>query len=181
MQAVFIDRDGTIGGGHVVYPGDFQLYPRVQETMNLLKKAVGHIFSFTNQPGIARGKARKEDFEEELLGFGFTKAYLCPHDHHDGCECRKPAIGMLLQAAREYDLNLESCVVIGDRWTDMLAAERAGCMKILVKTGVGSEAFKKYRNREYIDEWGKVTPDYIAENFSEAVQWLLERKRLLEK
>jgi hypothetical protein len=60
-----------------------------------------------------------KDFEKELTSFGFDKVYICPHQHNEGCSCRKPAIGMLIQAAKENNLDLKQCVVIGDRWTDL--------------------------------------------------------------
>ncbi|GAA0458403.1 HAD-IIIA family hydrolase [Alkalibacillus silvisoli] len=145
-KAIFIDRDGTIGGtDKVVFPRDFQLYPFVGNSIYKLKKLGNPIFSFTNQPGISRGEATREDFERELIGFGFDKVYLCPHQHNEGCQCRKPSTGMLIQAAKENNLNLKECVVIGDRWTDMLAAQEAGCIKVLVKTGAGDLINTKIR------------------------------------
>ncbi|WP_407647328.1 HAD-IIIA family hydrolase [Gracilibacillus oryzae] len=173
-KAIFIDRDGTIGGtDKVVYPGEFQLFPFVDNTISRLKEAGNLIFSFTNQPGISRGEATREDFEKELKSFGFDQIYLCPHQHNEGCLCRKPSAAMLSQAALENDLNLTECIVIGDRWTDMLAAQEAGCMKILVKTGAGAEAFQKYKNNDYYGKYAEVTPDYIASNFKEAVDWVI--------
>lgn len=173
-KAIFIDRDGTIGGtDKVVYPGDFQLYPSVGDSIYKLKKLGDPIFAFTNQPGISRGEATREDFERELKGFGFDKVYLCPHQHNEGCQCRKPSIGMLIQAAKENNLNLKECVVIGDRWTDMLAAQEAGCIKILVKTGAGEEAFNKYKNKDYYGKYAEVSPEYFALDFQEAVDWVI--------
>lgn len=173
-KAIFIDRDGTIGGtDRVVYPGEFQLFPFVSDSIYKLKKIGNLIFSFTNQPGISRREATGEDFEKELRGFGFDKVYLCPHQHNEGCQCRKPSTGMLLQAAKENNLNLKECVVIGDRWTDMLAAQEAGCIKILVKTGAGEEAFKKYRNQDYYGKYARVSPEYVASDFQDAVNWVI--------
>lgn len=123
IQAIFIDRDGTIGGGdQEVYPGEFQLFPDVKNSLNQFKRLAKMLITFTNQPGISRGEVEREAFENELKGFGFDKVYLCPHQHDEGCNCRKPSTGMLLQAAKEYNLDLNKCFVIGDRWTDMLAA-----------------------------------------------------------
>ncbi|MBM7691427.1 histidinol-phosphate phosphatase family protein [Peribacillus deserti] len=173
IQAVFIDRDGTIGGsGNVVYPGEFRLFPSADTALLQLKKAGKLLFSFTNQPGISMGKASLEEFQKELTGFGFVQIYLCPHQHTYGCTCRKPSIGMLLQAVDENGLNLKQCVVIGDRWTDMVAAEQADCINILVKTGAGAEALKKYENKEFFALWGEVALDYAAADLLEAVEWL---------
>ncbi len=174
IQAVFIDRDGTIGGSDkVIYPGEFELFPNVADSIQHLKDSGKLIFSFTNQPGISNGEATVEDFEKELIEFGFNKVYICPHQHNEGCNCRKPSTGMLIKAAGENSLKLAECVVIGDRWTDMVAADKAGCIKILVKTGSGTEAYNKYINSEFYDHWAKVKPDYIAEDINDAVKWLM--------
>ncbi len=80
---------------------------------------------------------------------------------------------MLKRAANDHNLDLGNCAVIGDRWTDILAAEEAGCKKILVKTGSGKETFEKYMNNQFFGRWGEVQPDFIAEDINEAVRWLL--------
>jgi histidinol-phosphate phosphatase family protein len=174
IQAVFIDRDGTLGGSDkVIYPGDFELFPGVQESINLLKDNDILVFSFTNQPGIAKGEATVDQFEDELNSFGFNKVYLCPHSHDEGCVCRKPSSAMLKKAAEEYAIDLRRCAVIGDRWTDLLAADEEGCIKILVKTGSGLEAYDKYMNKQYFGRWGEVHPDFYAEDLNEAISWIM--------
>lgn len=168
VQAVFIDRDGTIGGtDDVVYPGEFELFPFTKEAINMLKEREVKIFSFTNQPGISRGEASREDFIKELSGFGFDEIFICPHGENEECNCRKPRTGLLEIAAIKNNLNLHQCVVIGDRWSDMLAAAQAGLMKILVLTGAGNDAICKYK-----DKWIGYEPDYIAKNILDAVNWL---------
>lgn len=82
---------------------------------------------------------------------------------------------MLRTAAKEHNLDLQRCVVIGDRWTDLVAADEVGCRKILVKTGSGKEAYTKYINDEFFGRWKQVTPDFIAENLNEAVRWLIDQ------
>lgn len=172
VQAVFIDRDGTIGGtDEVVYPGGFQLFSFAEKAIKILKEKGIKIISFTNQPGISKGKATKEDFINELISFGFDDCYICPHDAREGCTCRKPAAGMLKDAAKKHNLNLEKCVVVGDRWSDMLAAAKAGSIKILVLTGAGNAAVGKYRYK-----WSEYDADYIASNILEAVKWLVQEE-----
>jgi histidinol-phosphate phosphatase family protein len=169
IDAVFIDRDGTIGGDcSVTYPGVFRLYPLAKEAIKILKGLGIKIFAFTNQPGISRGESTEYDFEKELFEFGFDKAYICPHRPEEQCSCRKPNHELLVKASREYNIDLKRCAVIGDRWSDMLAGHNAGTKKILVMTGAGNEALGKYRNK-----WAHVQPDFIAENVLEAVLWLL--------
>jgi histidinol-phosphate phosphatase family protein len=175
-QAVFIDRDGTLGGSDkVIYPGVFELFPGVKESIKLLKDNDILVYSFTNQPGIANGEATIDEFENELKSFGFDKVYICPHRHEEGCACRKPSSGMLKRAAVENQLDLNRCVVIGDRWTDLLAADEAGCLKILVKTGSGQDAYDKYINMQYFGRWGEIHPEFIACDLNEAISWLMGR------
>ena len=180
IQAVFIDRDGTIGGSdEIIYPGEFELYSGVEESLQQLKKASILICSFTNQPGISKGEASIRSFEEELKGFGFDKIYLCPHQHEEGCKCRKPSSAMLKKAAKENNLDLDRCIVIGDRWTDLSAADEVGCKKILVKTGSGKATYDKYINNEFFGRWAEVKPDYIAKDLNEAIQWLMSNEQYL--
>lgn len=122
------------------------------------------------------GEATFDSFTDELRGFGFDRVYICPHQHQDGCACRKPSPGMLMTAAKDNHLDLSRCVVIGDRWTDLLAADAVGCKKILVKTGSGAATFNQYKNNQFYGRWHEVEPDFIAENINEAVKWLLTKQ-----
>lgn len=175
IDAVFIDRDGTIGGdSSIIYPGKFRLYPFTEKAIELLKSSNIKVFAFTNQPGISRGESTAYEFEKELLEFGFEKAYICPHTQEEQCSCRKPSSELLIKASNEYDIDLTKCVVIGDRWSDMLAGDSAGTKKILVMTGAGTESLGKYRNK-----WTNIEPDYIAKDVLDAVLWLLSSKQIV--
>lgn len=170
IKAVFLDRDGTLGGDDsVIYPGQFVLFPFAEEAIRLLKESEVKIFGFTNQPGISKGEAIKQDFIEELCGFGLDGAFICPHLSEHNCECRKPKPGLLIKAAQEYGFNLEECAVIGDRWSDMLAAYQVNAKKVLVLTGAGKDAIGKHRSK-----WSEVEPDYVADNVLHAVRWILD-------
>lgn len=172
LQAVFIDRDGTIGGtGHFIHPDDFELFPSAQEDIHSLKTEGMKVFAFTNQTHIAKGHATLEEFKQQFQHFGFDQAYICPHDPDSDCDCRKPQPGMLLKAAREHGLDLTKCAVIGDTGgSDMLAAAVVGAMKILVRTGWGESSLSKFRYT-----WSDVEPDYIAKDIDEAVRWILNK------
>jgi histidinol-phosphate phosphatase family protein len=148
----------------------------VSKAIEYLKYEKIMLLSFTNQPGISKGEVKREQFEKELIEFGFDKVYICPHQHNEGCTCRKPLTGMLLEAAKDNNLDLKRCVVIGDRWTDIMAAEEVGCIKIIVQTGAGKESIQKYNNQEYNGNWAKVIPDYIAVNLLDSVIWLLKNR-----
>lgn len=168
-QAVFLDRDGTIGGsGKLLTPDEFVLYSFAQTAINALKDNGVNVFSFTNQPGISRGETTFEKVQAQLLSYGLDRIYICPHTDEDNCNCRKPKTGMLEQASKEYDLDLSKCYVIGDSWRDMLAADSAGAKKILVKSGDGSKSLVKLQ-----EEFPIITMDYICENLHEAVYFIL--------
>lgn len=168
LQVVFLDRDGTIGGSDAVEsPGEFELFTYTPEVINELKAKGIQVFAFTNQPGISRAEATEAEFVNELTAFGFDKVYLCPHQHNEGCACRKPGTGMLERAANENVLDLTKCAVFGDRWTDILAAKSAGCTAVLVLTGSGNASW------EHNHLTSLVQPDYVAENLKAGVDWLL--------
>jgi len=170
IQAAFLDRDGTIGGtGGFIHPRDFVLYPFAAEAIRRLQAAGVKVFGFTNQNRISKGEATEAEFRDQFAQFGFDGAYICPHPTDADCECRKPSPGMILQAAREYGLDLSRCAVVGD-WgnVDMAAAHRAGTLKVLVRTGYGEASLTQYRHT-----WAEAEPDYVAADLADAVDWLL--------
>jgi len=166
IQAIFLDRDDTIGGeDEVIFPKDFFLYPNAKIAIDLLLQMKVPIFSFTNQPDISRGLVDIKDFQDELIGFGFKDSFICPHTPEENCDCRKPKIGMLKNAETKYNLDLSKTIVIGNRHTDMIAAAEVGTLKILVKTGCGSLSIKN-------KEWNTEICDYIAEDLLDAARWI---------
>ena len=176
MVAVFIDRDGTMGGDYYVeYPQDYYHYDGTREAFETLNKSGFSPMIFTNQSCIARGKDRGYDFASEFREIGAVDWFICPHDNNDNCDCRKPKTGLLEQARQKYQLNLSECYVIGDRWSDMVAGGKMGCKLILVKTGRGEESLGTDRNR-----WSIYQPVFVAENLYEAAIWL-SRKENYEK
>jgi histidinol phosphatase-like enzyme len=90
IDAVFIDRDGTIGGdGHFIHPEKFVLYPFSTDAIQLLIDNGLKIFAFTNQHRISRGEVLEEDFLAQFKEYGFDDAYICPHPPDSGCDCHK--------------------------------------------------------------------------------------------
>ena len=171
VQAIFIDRDGTIGGtGNFIHPKEFQLYPFSVTALNLLKAKDIKIFALTNQHRISRDEVKLEEFMQQFDEYGFDDAFICPHEENENCNCRKPNGGLLIEAANKYKLDLEDCIVIGDVGSvDMVLADKFNCVKILVKTGWGENSLNEYRNT-----WENVEPDYIADNLLEASKWIVE-------
>jgi histidinol-phosphate phosphatase family protein len=170
LQAVFLDRDGTIGGtGFFIHPRDFVPYAGSLEAVRRLQAAGLKVFAFTNQWHIGLGDVTEAEFQAEFAGYALDGAYVCPHKPEDGCACRKPRPGMLLRAAAEHGLDLTRCAVVGDVGaTDMLAAHAVGAVKVLVRTGWGEGSLGEHRA-----VWGHVEPDYVAASLIEAVDWLL--------
>ena len=169
LQAVFLDRDGTLGGdGHFCHPKDFVPYPWTAPAIEVLRILRVKIFGLTNQPRISAGEAAEQDFAEEFARLGCDGAYVCPHALDADCACRKPRPGLLVRAAQVHDLDLTRCAVIGDVGaTDMLAASQVGALKILVKTGWGVGSLTDYRHC-----WVDVRPDYVAQDVLDAAHWL---------
>jgi len=157
--AAFIDRDGVINVEHnyVHRIEDFELIDGVAEGLQALAAAGYDLIVITNQAGIARGFYTEADMERlhahmrsELVARGvrIDAIYHCPH-HPQGtvaayavsCDCRKPAPGMLLQAARERGIDLSQSVLVGDKISDIEAGRAAGVMlAVLVRSGHAFDA-----------------------------------------
>lgn len=97
--------------------------------------------------------------------------YYCPHVSADNCECRKPGLGMLVQAARELHLDLKRSFVVGDRYGDLELAHRAGTRSVLVRTGYGAGELVWHAAK-----WA-IQPDYAADDLEQAVDWILRQTK----
>jgi len=104
--------------------------------MNALRADGWLLIVVTNQPDVARGTKSREDVEainlhlQQLLPIDEFRT--CYHDSGDGCDCRKPLPGALLAAAQVHNIDLTSSYMVGDRWRDTEAGERAGCKTIFI-------------------------------------------------
>ena len=139
MKALFLDRDGVINKD-IGYLCSIDKCEFIDGIFELCRDAIDkgyNIFIVTNQAGIARGYYTEEEFLEFSdwmnnvflsHGINITKLYYCPHhpDFTGHCDCRKPNPGMLIQAIREYNIDPSKSIMIGDKDTDMEAAEKAG-------------------------------------------------------
>jgi histidinol-phosphate phosphatase family protein len=140
-RALLLDRDGTLIRD-VPYNGDPALVepmPGAREALDLARSRRLRLAVVTNQSGIARGLVSRDDVAkvnarvEELLG-PFDAWRLCPHGERDGCQCRKPAPGMVLGAAADLGVAPHECVMVGDIGADVAAARSAGARSVLVPT-----------------------------------------------
>jgi D-glycero-D-manno-heptose 1,7-bisphosphate phosphatase len=143
-RAVFLDRDGVLNGavvrGGKPYPptsvADVEILPGVVEALRRLKAAGFVLIVVSNQPDVARGtisRATVEAINDHLgAALPIDRFIMCYHDSADRCECRKPLPGMLLEGAREFDVDLPSSYMVGDRWRDVEAGLAAGCQTIFL-------------------------------------------------
>jgi D-glycero-D-manno-heptose 1,7-bisphosphate phosphatase len=146
-RAVFLDRDGTINAA-VIRAGrpfppssleELQILPGVADALGALRAAGLCLIVVTNQPDVATGVQRREVVEQmhERLRreLPIDDIKVCYHADADGCSCRKPKPGMLLEAADEWSLDLPGSFLVGDRWRDVEAGRAAGCKTILIHYG----------------------------------------------
>lgn len=138
--AVFLDRDGVVNQSLIINGKphsprrieDLVILNGVKEAVSLLHKKRFVTVVVTNQPDIARGHLTRETLSELHNAIsqvtGISNFYVCDHDDHDACECRKPKTGLFSNAAQDLNLDLSRSFVVGDRWKDIEAGQRAGCM-----------------------------------------------------
>lgn len=155
-RAVFLDRDGVINSmifkrGKMRAPDDlagFSFLEGVPDAVRLLQDAGYLTIVATNQPDVARGWQKKEIVDEinahVVKSLGLTDLKVCFHDEGDGCACRKPEPGMLLEAAREWDVDLSKSYMIGDRFSDVKAGLAAGCRTVLIGDGGEGESVEPH-------------------------------------
>lgn len=175
-RAVFLDRDGVINrkapdGEYIASRRELVLLPRVLPAVRELHGSGFLVFIVTNQRGIARQRVRPEELESihshllrlfSAAGAPITKIYFCPHE--GDCDCRKPAPGMLLRAAKEYDIDLGASWLVGDSASDVEAGKRAGCRTTLIQT-------------ETDERISSLSPDYLAGDLARAVELILKATR----
>ena len=166
---VFIDRDGTMGGlPYLEHPWEYEPYPFTREAFSLLRKNGFTSVVITNQACFARGKAGDYDFAAEFRDIGADDWFICPHDSADGCGCRKPKPGLLLQAREKYGMDFENTYMVGDRWSDMVAGGSVGCKLVPVMTCKGPETFGADR-----EKWAEYEPVYVARDLLDAAKWIV--------
>jgi D-glycero-D-manno-heptose 1,7-bisphosphate phosphatase len=207
QTAVFLDRDGTINEevGYLDHPEKLKLIPGAAEAIRLINASGMKAVVVTNQSGVARGF-----FDEGIVGAvharlrelllsegGFLDGiYFCPHHPMEGlgryllsCNCRKPAPGLIIQAAAELNLDPAGSYMVGDTLNDIEAGERVGTRGVLVRTGYGAESAAALDSREETlrripgksthsgEETHIVQPVHIAGDILAAVRWLLKDRK----
>ena len=173
-RAVFLDRDGVLNkaiirAGKPYPPADVnevEIYAEAPDGLKKLQQAGYLLIVVTNQPDVARGSQTRQkveaihDYMKNQLPI--DRFMVCFHDDRDRCQCRKPAPGLLLEAAKQDHIDLEKSYIIGDRWRDVEAGQRSGCKSIFI-------------DYSYSETQPK-TPDFRVWSFSEAVDAILNDK-----
>lgn len=168
--AAFLDRDGTIieDKGFLGDPGGVRILPTVVDALKLFAAHGYATVVVTNQSGVARGYFDEAtvhvvngEVSRVLAGDGVALDgwYHCPH-YDEGCDCRKPAPGMIVRAAADHALDVARSAVVGDRGSDIELAHALGIPGVLVP---GPE---RYDGPE---------PDFRARTLLEAAEWIVRR------
>jgi len=171
-RAVFLDRDGVINqsivrGGKPFPPqslGELVILPGVNKALSCLKAAEYLLIVVTNQPDVARGTVSKRSVDELNVTLqkrlSLDAIFSCYHDNSDNCMCRKPKPGLLLTAAKEFNVNLATSYMVGDRWRDIEAGKVAGCRTFFIDYGYAERRPESF--------------DFCVRSLQEAVQIILE-------
>ena len=183
-RAVFLDRDGVINqsppeGDYITRWEDFHILPGVAEGIALLNRAGFSVIVVTNQRGVAKGLMSEADLQKmhermtgdlARAGAKIDATFYCPHDIEPRCDCRKPAPGMLLSAARLHGIDLRASWMIGDSDNDVEAGLNAGCKTARV---IATDVTSSERTR--ISE-APITADIIASSLLDAIRQILKRE-----
>ena len=156
MKTVFLDRDGVINrnldNDYVKSWAEFEFLPNSLKAIQRFTEAGYRLIVITNQACIHKGIISSQTLDEihqcmiaeiEAAGGRIHAIYYCPHREDEGCDCRKPRPGMLIQAAHEHKVDLSGSYLIGDSIRDIAAGEQVGCRTFLVLTGHASQMYQK--------------------------------------
>lgn len=171
---LFLDRDGTLirEKHYLSCPDEVEIIP---DSVNGLKNFIDAGFGLiiiTNQSALARGiidHKRLSEIHQYMfnlfLGYNisFDGIYYCPHHPDDGCDCRKPKPGLLYNAIRDFEVDMQNSLMIGDKPCDIQVGKQIGLCTILVRTGYGAE----YEKRNYQEA------HYIVDNINQLSEMLL--------
>lgn len=171
-RAVFLDRDGVLNRAMVrdgkPYPpaslAELQIVEGAPGSLKRLKDLGFLLLVVTNQPDVARGTQTLDAIQAMhdfmRLTLPLDEFLVCPHDDRDGCPCRKPLPGLMLEAQARYSIDLTRSFLVGDRWRDVDAGRAAGCRTVYID--------QKYRERG-----PSFPPDARVGSLADAVDWIV--------
>lgn len=185
MKLVVLGRDGVLNRyrtEHVTAAAEFEPLPGALEAVARLNHAGWHVVLATNQPGLGTGLLDMSGLNavhvrmNELLarqGGRIDAVFICPHTVEDGCDCRKPAPGLLRKIGERFGVQLADVVVAGDTVRDLQAAQAAGCEPHLLRTGRA-----EHLSDEEVAEVAAQVPGTVVHDDLEALaMYLIQRDR----
>jgi D-glycero-D-manno-heptose 1,7-bisphosphate phosphatase len=173
---VFLDRDGVLVVPEVRDQkshaprrlADFKLYPEAASSLQRLKRAGFLLAVVTNQPDVGNGLTPRSEVDamHEILAHELPIDALraCFHGQREGCGCRKPKPGMILELARELGIDLGTSFVVGDRKSDVDAGRTAGCRTVFVDLDYAEQA--------------PDAPDFVVYSVAQAADVIIEASQL---
>lgn len=173
LKAVFFDRDGVLNKALVKhgkpYPpssvDEVEIAMDVLPALQRLKHAGFILIGATNQPDVPRGKTSRrvvEEINKKLLDvLPLETISVCYHDDQDQCNCRKPLPGLLTEAAKIYNIDLNMSFMVGDRWKDIEAGKKAGCKTV-------------WLDYQYQEAFLTTKPDCTVYSVEEAAKYILK-------
>lgn len=178
-RLVLLDRDGVINEDSPDYiknADEWRPIPGSLEAIARLSRNERRVCVVSNQSGLARGLFTIDDLNAmhqklraalERIGGEIEGIFFCPHAPEAGCDCRKPAPGLLLAAARRLGVDLRGVPFVGDSLSDILAARAVGAEPLLVLTGKGARTLR--------DHPDQIDPDAVFPDLAAAVDHLIDR------
>lgn len=185
-KAIFFDRDGVlnIDKDRALSFKDIEFYDGIADLIAFCREKSYKIFVVTNQPIIARGLITEndlinlhKDFQNFLLKENnnavIDKFYYCPHhpnanilDYRKNCDCRKPKPGMILNGAKDFNIDLKNSYMVGDRPSDIIAGYLAGIKTVQCLSGKHTDSLIK-TDLQLSEEILNLKPDYTIKNILE--------------
>ena len=183
--AVLLDRDGVINRNRTDYVkswDEFEFLPGSLEALRMLAEQGTRVIVVTNQSVVGRGIIPQDELdriharmtrEVEAHGGRIDAILCCSHSPDDGCLCRKPRPGLLLEAMDRFQLDPNLCYVVGDSLNDLMAARAAGLPFVMVLTGRGRESLSH--------PLCGCPPSWVASDLRAAAGWILRREGYLRR
>ncbi|MFH1541220.1 MAG: HAD family hydrolase [Elusimicrobiota bacterium] len=169
-KAVFLDRDGTINKDmhYSVDVSRLKVFKNAAPAIKILNNANYKVIIISNQSGIARGYFKKKDVKKlnKIIVDRLKKRkakidaiYFCPHHPDENCKCRKPKPSMILQAKKDFNIDIKNSYIVGDAQSDIDLAKNVKAKSVFVLTGVGTDVRGA---------------DYAAKDILDAANWIVK-------